>query len=55
MRGPNYLKDKKKIPAGEPIFTLAATDLLQVKKPTPHIAPFLPSLKCVSCQPGNLP
>lgn len=46
VRGANYLKDRKKIPADEPIFSLAATDLLQVEKPTLHIARFLPSFKC---------
>jgi len=45
VRGPNYLRDKKKIPAAEPVFSLAATELLQVDKPTPHIAQFLPSLR----------
>ncbi len=39
------MRDKKKIPAAEPVFSLAATDLLQVEQPTPHIARFLPSLR----------
>ncbi len=45
VRGPTYLKHKKKVPAAEPEFVLAAADLLQVEKPTQHIARFLPSLK----------
>jgi hypothetical protein len=45
VRGADYLRDKKKIPAAEPVFSLAATDLLQVDKPTPHIARYLPSLR----------
>lgn len=55
VRGPNYLKDRKKIPAKEPAFTLAAVDLLEVEKPTLHIARFLPSLRCEipAASPGN--
>ena len=45
VRGANYLKDKKKIPAQEPMFSLAATDLLQLEKPIFNIARFLPSLR----------
>ena len=45
VRGANYLKDKKKILAEEPRFTLAATDLLWVDTPTLHVARFLPSLR----------
>ena len=45
VRGKNYLTDRKKIPAEDPVFQLVATDLMQVDEPTPHIARFLPSLK----------
>ncbi len=46
MRGPNYLRDKKKVVADDPLFALAAVDLLEMEAPTFHIARFLPSLKC---------
>ncbi|KAK9860404.1 hypothetical protein WJX84_008795 [Apatococcus fuscideae] len=45
VRGPNYLQDKKKIPAAEPIFTLAAADLVETARPMTHIAQHLPSLR----------
>lgn len=45
MRGPNYLRDKKKVLADDPLFALAAVDLLEMETPTFHIARYLPSLK----------
>ena len=46
MRGPNYLRDKKKIPASDPLFSLAAVDLVECESGCFHIAQYLPSLKC---------
>ena len=46
VRGPNYLRDKKKIPTSEPLFALAAVDLVECETRTFHIAQHLPSLKC---------
>jgi len=49
VRGPNYLKDNKKIPAGRPRYKLVAVDmfLTPAKQPTKHIAPYLTWLpKC---------
>lgn len=46
VRGPTYLRDKKKVLADDPLFALAAVDLLEMEAPTFHIARFLPSLKC---------
>ncbi|EIE22257.1 DUF1336-domain-containing protein [Coccomyxa subellipsoidea C-169] len=45
VRGPNYLRDKKKVLADDPLFALAAVDLLEMETPTFHIARYLPSLK----------
>ncbi|CAK0780512.1 hypothetical protein CVIRNUC_005077 [Coccomyxa viridis] len=45
VRGPNYLRDKKKIPANDPLFALAAVDLVECETSTFHIAQHLPSLK----------
>lgn len=47
VRGPNYLRDKKKILASEPLFALAAVDLVECESGCFHIAHYLPSLKCV--------
>jgi hypothetical protein len=52
LRGPNYLHDKKKVLADEPLFALAAVDLLEMDTPTFHIARFLPSLKCGPSSPS---
>ncbi len=46
VRGPSYLSDRKKVPADEPLFALAAVDLIELDAPTFHIARFLPSFKC---------
>lgn len=45
VRGPSYLKDRKKIPATEPMFELHSVDLVKVKQPTTHIARFLNSVQ----------
>ena len=55
VRGANYLRDKKKIPAAEPAFSLAATYLMQVEQPTFHIARFLPSLRSEHFQSSSPP
>ena len=40
------VQDRKKFPAGEPVFRLASVDLLELDAPTTHLARFLPSLTC---------
>ena len=45
VRGPSYLLDRKKVAAAEPVFTLAAVDLLRFKAPRKHVAPLLPSMR----------
>jgi len=45
VRGPNYLVDKRKIMAGEPMFRLMSVDLLKLDRPTPHISQYLNSIK----------
>lgn len=40
------LQDRKKYPAGDPVFRLASVDLLELDAPTTHLARFLPSLTC---------
>lgn len=51
VRGPTYLKDQKKMPAGLSQFVLAAMDVVEVPEPVMHVARFLPS---VSCNSGSL-
>ena len=48
VRGRNYLVDKKKVAASEPMFSLAAVDHVELDAPTFHLARFLPSLRCGS-------
>ena len=48
MRGRNYLKDKKKVAAPEPMFSLAAVDHVELDAPTFHIARYLPSMRCAA-------
>ncbi|CAD7698962.1 unnamed protein product, partial [Ostreobium quekettii] len=48
LRGANYLRDKKKELADEPVFDLVSVDLVKIVKPTPHIARYLPSIQCSS-------
>ncbi|KAJ9521560.1 hypothetical protein QJQ45_008851 [Haematococcus lacustris] len=45
VRGPTYLKDKKKIPAGLTQFVFAAMDLIEVPHVVQHVARFLPSIR----------
>ena len=45
VRGRNYLIDKKKILAPEPVFSLIAVDLVKLDQPTQHIARHLPSIQ----------
>lgn len=52
VRGPDYLRDRVKVPAGPPIFDLAAVDLLEVDQPVFHVARYLPSLKYFALPPS---
>jgi len=45
VRGPTYLKDKKKMPAGMSQFAFAAMDVIQIPCVTEHVARFLPSIR----------
>ena len=45
MRGPTYLKDKKKIPAGQAMFVFGSMDVIEVPHPVEHVARFLPSIR----------
>ncbi|KAK9808352.1 hypothetical protein WJX73_005387 [Symbiochloris irregularis] len=45
VRGAHYLRDKNKVPAGEPLFALASADLVQTPKPCHHIARHLASIR----------
>eukprot|EP00798_Chlamydomonas_sp_ICE-L_P012286 gene12286-15440_t len=46
VRGPTYLKDKKKVAGGRSIFTFAALDILTTgQKPVEHIARYIPSIR----------
>eukprot|EP00891_Asterochloris_glomerata_P006240 jgi/Astpho2/6240/fgenesh1_pg.00088_%23_51_t len=45
IRGPTYLRDKKKVMAEEPVFGLASVDLVELDAPTLHVAQHLPSIK----------
>lgn len=47
VRGPTYLKDRRKIPAGTAAFCLSAVELLVLDKPENrfHVARFLPSIR----------
>ena len=51
VRGPTYLKDRKKIPAGLTAFTLAAMDVVTMPHPVEHVSRFLP---CVRCAEGGM-
>ena len=53
LRGPSYLSDKKKIPADDPLFALAAVDLIELDAPTFHIARYLPSLRYARCSQSH--
>ncbi|MEW5301210.1 MAG: hypothetical protein WDW36_004084 [Sanguina aurantia] len=45
VRGPTYLKDRKKIPAGEPQFILASMDMVELPGPVEHVARFIPAVR----------
>ncbi|KFM23600.1 hypothetical protein F751_2859 [Auxenochlorella protothecoides] len=45
VRGPSYLADKRKVPAGPPVFELVAVDLLELEEPMLHVARHLPSVR----------
>lgn len=45
VRGANYLSDKKKILAPEPMFRLISVDLVKLDQPTQHIGQYLTSVK----------
>lgn len=45
VRGPNYLTDRKKVPAAPPLFELVAADLLELEEPLYNINRYLPSVK----------
>ena len=45
VRGPTYLKDKKKVPAGMAAFTFGAMDMVSVPGAVEHVARFLPSIR----------
>ncbi|CAG9460131.1 unnamed protein product [Pedinophyceae sp. YPF-701] len=41
VRGANYLRDKKKYPAGQSMFELVCVDVFECPQPTQHVARFL--------------
>jgi len=45
VRGRNYLSDKKKISAAEPMFRLLSVDLVKLDQPTRHIGQYLTSVR----------
>lgn len=45
VRGPTYLKDRKKIPAGHTQFVFAAMDVVELPYAVEHVARFLPSVR----------
>ncbi|KAK2077069.1 hypothetical protein QBZ16_004702 [Prototheca wickerhamii] len=45
VRGPTYLADRKKIPAGGPLFELVAVDLIELEEPMLHVCRHLPSVR----------
>jgi len=45
VRGPTYLKDRKKIPAGLAAFTFGAMDVVTMPRPVQHVARYLPSIR----------
>ena len=46
IRGPEYLADRKKVPAAVPMIELVAVDLLELEEPMMHICQHLPSVRC---------
>jgi len=45
VRGPGYLRDRVKQPAGNSVFWVASMDMVTHDKPIEHIARFLPSIR----------
>ncbi|KAG1680323.1 hypothetical protein FOA52_015413 [Chlamydomonas sp. UWO 241] len=45
VRGPTYLKDRKKVPAGLTAFTFGAMDVVTMPHAVTHIARYLPSIR----------
>jgi len=45
VRGPTYLKDRKKIPAGFTAFTFGAMDVVTMPHPVEHVARYLRSIR----------
>lgn len=46
LRGNNYLRDKKKIPAQPPQFELDFVELLASDEPVYHVSRYLKSVRC---------
>lgn len=47
LRGPTYLSDGRKVPAGQPLFELLGMEVVDVggPGPCPHISRYLPSVR----------
>ncbi len=45
VRGPTYLKDRKKVPAGLTAFTFAAMDVITMPHVVEHVARYLPAIR----------
>ena len=43
--GSVHVQDRKKVPAGEPIFSLASADLVSIGRRPYHVAPELPCIR----------
>jgi hypothetical protein len=50
VRGPTYLADRIKAPAGSSAYTLLAVDLVSTPTAVQHLARFLPSIRCAYAQ-----
>lgn len=47
VRGPTYLRDRVKVPAGNPEFSMCSIDVIALDNgPVEHLARFLPSVRC---------
>jgi hypothetical protein len=53
IRGPTYIKDKKKIAAGNAAFKLMSVDLLEFNEPTEHIASRPDNIVQTVCSDGE--
>jgi hypothetical protein len=45
VRGPHYLSDRGKVPAGQRAYCLLAVDLVTTPTAVQHVARFLPSVR----------